>query len=83
MLERGWTATGDALLIQLISERYGLDEICSILKRSETSVKERAAYLCNNAARLRALADMVVAAGSADAAWSRQHGVHLSKVNFR
>jgi hypothetical protein len=81
--ERDWTATGDALLIQLITERFALREICAILKRSEASVRERAAYLCSNAARLRALTGMVTAAGSADTAWPSKHGVHRSKVNFR
>jgi len=82
-LNRYWTATGDMLLVQLIKERHTLGDICSILNRSEGSVRSRLRYLRHNRSSLVPLFERMRRVEIEEFAWSNFHGVRTGRVRFR
>lgn len=80
---RSWTATGDMLLVQLICEKHTLGDICSILNRSEISVRNRLKHLRCNRRSLVPVVESMRRADIEELAWSNFHGVRTGRVRFR
>lgn len=80
---RYWTATGDMLLVQLINEKHTLSDICSILNRSEVSVRNRLRHLRRNRYSLVSMFERMRRVEIEDFAWSNFHGVRTGRVRFR